>query len=124
MARRRWGAGGDAGLAEDLARTMLDRLDEPRLELFLGRLGGRPVALAGVVNLGDVGVLVPACTESDPPADDVAPTILAHTLEHCARAGFRQVVLERHEDCPTIPFYAAMGFAESARHVRYVRAHV
>lgn len=109
----------DGAAARDLAQAMIDQLDEPRLEVFIGRLDRKPVGCAGVLTLGNIGVISPAYTEPGRRGQGVAGALMAAILEHCARAQFEQVILERSEGCPSIPFYRAMGFEPVSWYVRY-----
>ena len=117
MARSEFGA--DHTLATDFAAVMIDRLDEARLELFLGRLDGRPVGVAGVVTLGNIGVFDPAYTDPEHRGKGIGAAMAAHTFDHCQRALFEQVLIERSEGCVSIPFYEALGFERAAEFVRY-----
>ena len=100
----------DHELAEHLADTRIDLLDEPRLSVLLGRLDGRPVGVAGVVTLGNIGVIDPAFTDPDYRGQGIARSLMAHVLEHCQRALFESVILRRSEGCWSIPFYESLGF--------------
>ena len=100
----------DPPLARDYADTMIDQLDEPRLELFLGRLDGQPVGVAGVTTLGQIGVIYPAYTDNNHRGKGIAATLMSHTLDHCARALMDQIVIERSDNCPSIGFYESLGF--------------
>ncbi len=118
MARDEYGAEG--GVAADMAQSMVDQLDEPRLELFLGRLDGGPVGVAGVTTLGQMGVVYPAYTGLSGRGQGVGPTLMTHTLDHCARALMGQVLLMRVEGCPSIGFYEGLGFERVGSYVKYV----
>ncbi|MAE66341.1 MAG: hypothetical protein CMJ18_18885 [Phycisphaeraceae bacterium] len=107
-------------LARDLAATMIDRLDEPQLELFLARVDGRTAAAAGVISLGNIGVIDPAYALPEFRGRAVASTLMAHTIDHCRRALFDQVLCERSAGCPAIRFYEAFGFEATAEYARYV----
>ena len=120
MARLEFGA--DNRLATDFAAVMIDRLDETRLELFLGRFDGRPVGVAGVVTLGNIGVIDPAYTDPEHRGKGIGAAMAAHTFDHCQRALFEQVLIERSEGCVSIPFYEALGFERAAEFVRYAAA--
>lgn len=119
-------AGADHGLtgrcADDLADALIDQLDEPRVELMLGLLDGAPAACAGVVTLGQQGVIVPAYVAPDARRKGLGRTIMMHVLDHCVRAGFEQALLDRGEGCYSIPMYEALGFAPIGGYVRYYLA--
>jgi len=115
------GLGADPKLASDLAGAWIDQLDEPRLELFLGRLNGRLVGVAGVVGLGQTGVICPAYTDANHRRQGIAAALTNHTLDHCGRALMQQVILQRTARCPSVPFYESTGFKAIAPYVRYRR---
>ena len=100
----------DEALARELTNAHIDHLDEPRLEVFLGRLGGPPVAVAGVITLGNIGVIDPAFTDPDHRGSGLGRTLMAHVLEHCQRALFESVIVRRSDGCWSIPFYESLGF--------------
>lgn len=120
MARHEFRA--DDRLAGDFAATMIDWLDEPRLELFLARLDNQPVGVAGVLTLGQIGVVSPAYTDPAARGQGVAATLMAHTLNHCARAQMEQIVLQRSDGCYSIRFYESLGFSRVASYTRLSRS--
>jgi len=111
----------DPQLAGDYAQVMIDQLDEPRLELFLGRLDGQSVGIAGVITLGQIGVIYPAYTDNHHRGRGIAATLMSHTLDHCARALMDQVILERPDGCPSIGFYESLGFQAVTTYTQYRR---
>lgn len=119
MAKRDHGC--DDTCADNVATAMIDRLDEPRLELFIARLEGQPVAAAGVVSLGDIGVISPAYTDPDHRGKGIAGTLMADVLGLCTRAQFENVIIDRGEGCPAIGFYESLGFKDVAQYVKFYR---
>jgi GNAT superfamily N-acetyltransferase len=113
---------GDERFAHQFASAMVDRLDEPRLELFLARFERRPVAVGGVITLGDIGVISPLWADPEYRGRGIAVQLLARVLEHCLRAQFEQVLLERSDGCPSTPFYERAGFSRVVSYRRLVRA--
>jgi len=113
--------GADDRLAAALAQVWEDRLDEPRLDLFLGLVERRAAAVAGVLSLGQIGVVDPVWCHPDRRGRGVAGAMLGHLLEHCRRAMFEQVVVDRGEGCPAISFYESFGFRRVARFTRFKR---
>ena len=111
-------AGADADV---WAQSLVDRLDETRLELFVGRLEQQPVGYAGVLALGNYGVIFPAFTDPNQRGKAIAGTLMAHTIDFCQRSLFERVILERHAGCPAIPFYESLGFKKYASYIRYER---
>ncbi|MCX5658279.1 MAG: GNAT family N-acetyltransferase [Planctomycetota bacterium] len=113
----------DDAAAGLIARALVDQLDEQRLDLFVARLDGKPVGFAGVLGLGQMGVIQAAFTDPNCRGQSVGSTLMSHLLDHCGRALFEQVILERHEGCPSIPFYTGLGFTPVAEFVRYHTPH-
>lgn len=107
--------------AADTADAMLDRLDEPRAEVFLGRLHSQPAGVVVVVTLGQIGVIDFVYTATSARGQGVATTLLAHALDHCQRAQFEQVILEAPEGCPAVPVYQRLGFKPVASFTQYER---
>jgi len=116
----RQGHGLDGQCVGELAGTMIDLLDEPQLELFVGRLDNVIVGAAGVVSLGNIGVINPAYTALDHRGKGVAASLVASVIEHCSRAQFEQVIIDRSLGCSSIPFYESLGFCRIAEYDQYV----
>jgi GNAT superfamily N-acetyltransferase len=113
--------GGDAALTQQLCDVMVNRLDEPRLDLFLGRMDRKPVALCGVYTQGQTGVLVPVYVDPDMRGKRLGITMLNHVLEHCARAQLQQVILDRSPGCYAIPMYEKAGFVTGPKYMRLLK---
>lgn len=107
------------GAATQIAEAMIDHLDEPRLDLFIGRLNGVVAGSIGVVTLGNIGVLHPAYTAPHARGKGVAGTLADYLVDHCLRAAFEQVLIDRADGCPSIRFYESLGFKPVADYVRY-----
>lgn len=83
-----------------MGSALKDCLDEPRLNLLLARLHGRPVGLAGVLVLGPAGVLwPPACLETvdDPRLPSV---LLEAVMDQCQRSMLERVLVDLPEPDP------------------------
>ncbi len=119
MARHQFQA--DPKLATAFAQTMIDRLDEPRLELCLGRLRGKPVCVAGVVTLGQIGVIIAPHTDVGYRDQGIETTMITHVLDACARALMTQVILERTQGCASISGYESIGFTTVTSYEKYRR---
>lgn len=111
----------DAQLASHFAHTMIDFLDEPRLEMLIARIDGNNMAAAGVLSLGQIGVLIPAWSDPQSRGRGIAKTLMTHVLDFCARALFTQVIIDRSEHCTAIPFYQSLGFSPVAEFSKYRR---
>lgn len=113
--------GGDEQLASQLATVMMDRLDEPRLDVFLGRMDGKVVSLGGVYTQGQTGVLIPIYVDPDRRGNRLGSTLLTHVLEHCHRAQFQQIIVDRSPGCYAIPMYAKAGFVPGPSYMRLLK---
>lgn len=113
--------GGDESLASQLATVMTNRLDEPRLDLFLGRMAGQVVSLGGVYTQGQIGVLIPIYVDPDMRGRRLGLTMLTHVLEHCQRAQLQQLIVDRSPGCYAIPMYAKAGFVPGPSYMRLLK---
>jgi GNAT superfamily N-acetyltransferase len=116
-ARQAFGA--DDWLAGDLVDTFIDRLDEPRLDLFMARLDGQPAAVAGVLSLGQIGVIDPAYCDTQFRGRGIAAFLMNRLMEHCHRSMFEQVIVDRADGCVAMPFYQSLGFGAVGSYIRY-----
>lgn len=111
----------DPRLVTDLTATCIDRLDEHRLDLFVARVERDAACVAGVLCLGQIGLIDPAYCDPRLRGQGIATALMAHVLEHCRRAMFEHVIVDRSEGCPAIPFYESLGFTKAASYVKYRR---
>lgn len=110
----------DGAAADDLAATYIDHLDEPRKEVFLGRIDGQAIGLVSLTTLGQIGVLNDVYTAKDFRKRGIARTLIAHAINHCQRALFEQVILEIMEDNHEARrVYQQLGFKAVAAIVTY-----
>lgn len=92
------------------AQMTCRELDEPRLDLLLGRDDGRPVGMAGVLSLGQIGVVCNVYIEPRQRGRGIGATLLAAVIDLCQRATFEQVILELDAGCPAGRLYERLGF--------------
>lgn len=111
--------GSDETTTPGYVRALTDYLDDPRLDLFVGRLNQRVVASAGVVTLGNMGVIYPAYVDPTARGKGVAGTLMDYLIDHCSRAQFEHVLLDRMEGCPSLSFYVGIGFKKITAYTRY-----
>ncbi|MEX0776016.1 MAG: GNAT family N-acetyltransferase [Phycisphaeraceae bacterium] len=112
----------DETLAEQLTQTRIDHLDEPRLEVFCGRIDQAIAGLVAIVTLGNIGVIDDVYTAPAFRGRGVATRLLDYAIDHCARAMFQSVILEvRQSDAPARRLYESLGFCAVASHHKYVR---
>jgi len=105
--------------ASQTTDALIDQLDEPRLEMFIARRGGQPLGIAGVVSLGQIGVIHNLYTPPQHRGTGIATALLQHTIELCARATFEQVILELPDACPSTSFYQSFGFNPVVSYLKY-----
>ena len=110
-----------AELSTQLSNVMTDRLDEPRLDLFLGRMDRKPVAVGGVYTQGQIGVMIPIYVDPDVRGKRVGMTLLNHLLQHAQRAQFQQVIVDRSPGCNAIPMYKKAGFTDGPTYMRLLK---
>ena len=110
---------GPSSNGDEYVNAMIDLLDEPRFELFLGRVDGRPVATAGVVSLGQIGVIKGLDILDEPQSDTIGRSLLAHVVEHCARAQFAQVIIELDGGDPDVDLVQSLGFQPVVSFIRF-----
>ncbi len=99
------------GFGSAWARAVVAQLDEPRLDMLLARLDGRPVAAAGVLTLGQVGVITDVYTAPSARRQGVGKTLMVSLIDLCGRAQFEKVIVGHDPACvPASRFYAGLGF--------------
>lgn len=97
-------------VADGLAACAVDVLDDSRLDMFVARLNGRLVAAAGVMSLGQNGVLWDVSTHPDYRRQGIQKALLSYLLDHCARSQFVTLALETPPDNrPAIRMYESIG---------------
>ncbi len=111
----------DADVTAQLTATFMDHLDEPRLEPFVARVNGQMVAIAALINLGDIGVIDNVQTLAEHRSRGIATALLLHLLDHAARAQFTSVILETLPDTPAMRLYQTLGFVELRRFAKWTR---
>jgi len=106
--------------ANDLACTQIDFLDEPRTESFLGRRNGNPVGSVCLVSLGQTGMIYNVTAAQDTFSSETMITLLAHTLDHCQRALFEQVIVECADQNPAADVFLQLGFRPAASYIKFL----
>ncbi len=109
LARDAWHL--DERRASDTAAMLIDHLDDPRIDMFLGRLDRRIAGWVNVITLGQIGVIDKVQTLPHAAGQDVAATLLGHAIEHCRRALFEQVIVQiQSDDEQALRLYEGLGF--------------
>ena len=112
---------GDDAYATQQGQTLVDFLDEPRFELFLGRVDGRVVASAGVVTLGQTGVFFGVAVDRTAAPPDAGTCLLQHTIDLCRRCQFEDVLIAVPPDDPMLSLNRSAGFEPVTKYVKYVK---
>ena len=108
---------------KDWAASRIDLLDESRLDVFLGRLDRVPVGAAGVLTLGNQGVVTGMFTSPAHRRRGVARTLLGWVIDHCRRAQFEQVLADLPGDAlGATSLLRSLGFATVASYVGFEKA--
>lgn len=103
-------AADEAGRPE-LAQAMLLHLDDPNWDSLLALDGPDPVATAGVLSVGDIGRIDQLYVVPNHRRRGIGRTMLARTVEICARSVFQQVMSPAWPDqLPVIQLLAGIGF--------------
>jgi len=101
-------------VGEDLADFGLDALDEPRLDMMVARIpsiDSSVVAAAGLVALGEIGVLWDVETRDDMKRKGIMTTLLDRIMELARRSRFLHVLLDTpHDNEAAIALYESLGF--------------
>lgn len=93
------------------ARAAVAQLDEPRLDMLLARLDGQPVGAAGVLTLGQIGLITDVYAATSARRRGVGKALLASLIDLCSRAQFEKVILSHDPGCgPATQFYTGLGF--------------
>lgn len=125
LRRREATAAYGAEVGSDLADFYLDTLDEPRLDILVARnpgVDGSAIACAGLLALGEVGVLWDVETRSDQRRSGVMLTLIHRVLELARRSRFHHVILETQADNePALALYRSIGFEVVAHFDEYRR---
>ena len=110
----------EPSVAQQHADVRIGMLDEPRLGLFVGRIDGRLVGAAGVVSLGQVGLIQGLVVSPKDNRDEISRVLLTHVIDHCARSQFESVVVELGgQDASRAALFASLGFESIGSFTRY-----
>ncbi len=110
--------------ADQIAQAVMDQLDDPRIDVFLGRRERKPVGAASLLTLGNIGVVLDLFAVHPgiaPEPDPVIATLATRLFDHCLRAQFEQVIIALPEGDPSLGRLLALGFKSVAGYVSLVR---
>lgn len=108
--------------AKEIARTRIDYLDEPRLDVFLGRVDDRSAGFVSLLSLGQIGLIESVFTTKDYRRRGVAMRLLDHAIELCERAQFEQVIAALPQGDEAATLFERMGFTAIARYTDLIRS--
>jgi len=112
----------DEKIAAHLADCHVSHLDSTRLEMLVARLDRQPVAVAGVMTIGEIGILWDVATHPDHHRQGIQKTLMAHLLDLCARSQFKKVTVEcRPDNAAALSLYQGMGMSVVAETVSYCK---
>lgn len=112
----------DAARVTQQVEAAMDQLDDSRIDIFLARQSRKPVGVASLLTLGNIGVVLDLFDSSANDSSGVFNTLAARLFDHCLRAQFEQVILSLDEGDVRLPRLASLGFKAVASYVCYVRA--
>jgi GNAT superfamily N-acetyltransferase len=102
------------------AEALGDRLDDPRLEVFVALLDDRPAGCAGLMEVGDIGrikelFVAPGCRRTG-----VGRSLLRHVLRLTRRLALQQVCLQISADSTVaIALFEQCGFEPAGTLVQF-----
>jgi len=106
-----WPAEEPAADPSQWAAARVEELDEGRLDAWVARREGEPRALAGVVSLGQVGVIW-TWTGTDP---DAVRGLRSTVWDHARRAGYHALLAWAAAGSPRLALYRELGFEQVSR---------
>ncbi len=111
----------DAG-PETAARVdaMVDRIDDPHLDMAVALVDGEPAGLMDLFQVGDIGFIKMAFTAEPHRRRGVATTLLAHTLDLAQRLALPRIGTQAEDDA-TLAFFSAAGFDVGAEVISFHR---
>ena len=109
-------------VAGQLAGMMIDWLDDPRVEVLVGRLAGEIAGVVCLMSLGQVGVVYDVFTLSRFRGKKIATTLMGRVAEQCSRAQYEHVVLEALAEGGAGGLYEGLGFERVGDYVQYQKA--
>lgn len=112
----------DATRVKQQVEAAMDQLDDSRIDIFLARQSRKPVGVASLLTLGNIGVVLDLFDSSANDSSGVFNTLAARLFDHCLRAQFEQVILSLDEGDVRLLRLAALGFKAVASYACYVRA--
>jgi ribosomal protein S18 acetylase RimI-like enzyme len=103
-----------------LADLALLRLDDPRFDALVALHAGQVVARAGVLSLGETGLIENVVTRPEHRRRGYARAVMGRAIDVCARSQFKRVLLGCDTDNTAgQALYAALGFTRIGQHVEW-----
>lgn len=103
-----------------LVEAHLAHLDDPRWDCLLALRDGQPVATAGVLAVGDAGLIEDVYVVPSMRRLGIGLTMMSRVLEICARSLFKHVMLSCTPDnTPAQTMYARLGFQKIGTFTAY-----
>jgi ribosomal protein S18 acetylase RimI-like enzyme len=112
-------AAGESGGSQEAEAAML-HLDDPHWDAAIALLGGKAVARAGVLAVGDVGRIEHVFVSEAHRRQGIGRTMMGRALEVCTRSLFKHVLLRvRPDDAPAVSLCTGFGFRRVGSMVAY-----
>lgn len=101
--------------------AMMDRIDDPHLDMAVALVDGEPVGMMDLFQVGDIGFIKTAFIVEPHRRRGVATTLLAHAIEFARRLALPRIGTQAEDDA-TLAFFRAAGFAVGAEIDSFIRA--
>jgi ribosomal protein S18 acetylase RimI-like enzyme len=103
------------------AEAVLDRLDDPRYEMEIAMLQGRPAGHAALLEAGDIGAIYSMVVLEPFRRQGVGRTLMKHLLSLSRRLALRATVLEVDGDDPVASaLYEQCGFKSAGHYTEFL----
>jgi ribosomal protein S18 acetylase RimI-like enzyme len=109
-----------AEINPQMADLAMLRLDEPQFEVLVALQGGTVVARAGVLSLGDMGLIENVVVHPAHRRRGLARRLMHGAIDLCARSQFRHVLLGCDaSNVAAQTLYASLGFAKLGEYAEW-----
>lgn len=100
-----------ASVEPQLGEVAMLRLDDPRWDALVAIVDGRIVARAGVLSMGEIGLIENVRVLDDCQGKGFGKAVMQHAIDLCARSQFKHVILGCDAgNTRAIALYTRLGF--------------
>jgi len=110
------------GRLDQYVEAFEERLDDPHLDMSIAMLDGRPVATAGLYEVGDIARVIGLHHLPGLEPQRILPGLIFHVLNLARRLSMRMIVAQidaRDPDCRRL--FEELGFVEQGRIIEFER---